>query len=363
MLCVATSGCGRHDSVESAELVLAEESSYPCEMEIVSTGVRLMGDGRTVPDPNRLNVRDSRGIFYTETFGRDQVVVWSPGGEYVRMIGRSGDGPGEFQAITALFVGPGDSLHVRDLRGWSIFDSAGAFQRRNQNRTLGFRPGHMRFVGAAEVLVSASLGSAESNYFHVVSPTGIRIRSFGPIPQYDLASARAVKYERQTAWAGGSTFWAGAVQGSSDGYELEEWSIDGERLRAIKRNAPWFPVTHDQAEIRPAPRIAFVHSDSAGRVLVYSSIATNRFRTDAPPGADMSGWWDDRYEVIDTKSNRVVASGHLAAGYDWPWFYEGTHDGYWARQDSSGEVYHELIRFRLIPATPRAETVDARACS
>ncbi|TVP72611.1 MAG: hypothetical protein EA352_12545 [Gemmatimonadales bacterium] len=54
--------------------------------------------------------------------------MFTPDGTHLRTVGRRGEGPGEFQAVTGIRRLPGDSIFVID-RGtrWSVFDPDGAF--------------------------------------------------------------------------------------------------------------------------------------------------------------------------------------------------------------------------------------------
>lgn len=63
--------------------------------------------------------------------GRSRVSVFSADGRYLRPLGATGDGPGEFRWITSLQVGPGDSLFVFDSQ-WqrlTVFSPDGALAR------------------------------------------------------------------------------------------------------------------------------------------------------------------------------------------------------------------------------------------
>jgi len=338
--------------VTPTELRLTQTGDFPCELVIVPTGVRLKGDGRDVPDPHRVNVRDTRGFFYTGTFTRDQYAVWSSRGEHIRTVGRRGSGPGEFTQIMSIFLDPADTVHVRDRNGWSVLDSSGHFVRRLSNQNLALVPEHIRFVGAREILVSGSLRRPEAFYFHIVDTDGGRVRSFGPVQPEDQARVAGGLYERATTWDGDSTIWAAAARGSLDGYTAEQWTLSGSNVRRILRETSWFPDPGNEQDINVLPVADYVHVDSSGLVLVYLGIPTPRLQRDAPPNADRSGWWEGRYEVIEPGGGQVLASGTLPY-VDRPFFYPLSRVGYRAVNEPSGDVVHEIVEFRLRAASGR----------
>lgn len=59
------------------------------------------------------------------------VRIFSAAGEYVRSVGRQGDGPGEFRRPYLMWALPGDTLWVGNLRPWhfNVFTAAGEFVR------------------------------------------------------------------------------------------------------------------------------------------------------------------------------------------------------------------------------------------
>lgn len=71
-------------------------------------------------------VRDGRGRYYvTEGYG-SPIKVFDAAGSFLNTIGRRGSGPGESEAIAAVRVCRGDTLHVFDnatLR-WTVYSGA-----------------------------------------------------------------------------------------------------------------------------------------------------------------------------------------------------------------------------------------------
>ncbi|MEX2611418.1 MAG: 6-bladed beta-propeller [Gemmatimonadota bacterium] len=125
---------------------------------------------------------DSKQRFYAATPYRERqdVVLYSQGGEFVRPVGAQGRGPGEFVRVMALTVGPGDSLYVvHDRNVVSVFDSAGEYVRGGAVPT----PFMERVIALDNGnLISFSQLQTPSLYgipFHVVDSEGNILRSIG----------------------------------------------------------------------------------------------------------------------------------------------------------------------------------------
>ncbi len=73
---------------------------------------------------------DSRGIIYVLDEGLGQVAAFTPNGELSGMIGRKGQGPGEFSNPRKLFIDSVDRIYLCD-QGTSIlaFDPSGVYDR------------------------------------------------------------------------------------------------------------------------------------------------------------------------------------------------------------------------------------------
>lgn len=125
-------------------------------------------------------------------------------------------------------------------------------------------------------------------HFRLVDSTGVLIERFGDKDRQALAETPFTT--RLVAYAGGDRFWAGPPTDdghSPVGYELEEWSVDGERLKTLRREVPRLPIswpppppaTHDRPTT-PAPRppaIRKLHLDDDGVLLVIVVYATDKW--------------------------------------------------------------------------------------
>lgn len=72
---------------------------------------------------------DGRGLLYVVDGMAQDIRVFDRAGEYIRTLGRKGEGPGEFARLTGLAFGPDGRILAMDLRAQRIttFDSAGTF--------------------------------------------------------------------------------------------------------------------------------------------------------------------------------------------------------------------------------------------
>ncbi|MXW17661.1 MAG: 6-bladed beta-propeller, partial [Gemmatimonadetes bacterium] len=71
------------------------------------------------------------GRIFVAEYTNDRVMVFSGDGEFVRSIGRAGEGPGEFRHPTAMAWDGNDRLWIAEgiRRPYQVFDSTGAYQK------------------------------------------------------------------------------------------------------------------------------------------------------------------------------------------------------------------------------------------
>ena len=97
--------------------------TYEKKNALQATEIAEIGDEDPLIGTPRGIALNSEGQLYISDFDRDRVHVVSSEGNAVETIGRSGEGPGEFQNPGAVSVGPADSLFVynRMRRSVSVF--------------------------------------------------------------------------------------------------------------------------------------------------------------------------------------------------------------------------------------------------
>ncbi len=104
-------------------------------------------------------VRLADGTIVIANRGTSELRWYSDTGEFIRSAGRQGQGPGEFEALSGMFLIAGDSVAATDViqRRLSIFDAAGEFVRSVPLRDVGFALPIARFRDGAYLLTSAAL--------------------------------------------------------------------------------------------------------------------------------------------------------------------------------------------------------------
>lgn len=102
----------------SGEVV--QDHASPSSWVVEASPSVVIGLGSNDPPDATLHIvadatRLSDGSFVIANGGLEsRLPVFGPDGEYLRTIGRLGDGPGEFRWVTSLESGPGDSLYIYD---------------------------------------------------------------------------------------------------------------------------------------------------------------------------------------------------------------------------------------------------------
>lgn len=311
-----------------AVIEVRDVPSASCVIVLRETNILLRADPTGArPDPGPTVVRDGRGRYYTTNASGFPATInlWNEEGQYVSTFGRPGDGPGEFTARGDLniHVDVHDRVHVRDgAPNWSVFSPDQEFLWRTSAALMGGNRGATAVLDDGTVLTSQYLPSHQAHYFRVVDSTGVVQRAIAPIdPQ--LVSMPYI--ERPIAYASGATFWAGppTVDGyGPDGYLLQEWTVSGELVRSIRRNAPWFPVSWPrparQSEggsmPRPPTQVAALHVDDTGLLLVFIPGPSEQWRSmtyrefSQLEEEERNAMFQVVVDVIDTRAGVLLAS-------------------------------------------------------
>ena len=331
----------------------------PCRIGFRASGIRLaaIADGSR-PDPGRRVVLDSDGRFISANArGWDAVVsVWDARGRYLSSFGGRGDGPGEFAGagMLSLFIDDEDNVHVRDgaLR-WSVFSSEHEFLRRVSVVAMGGLPGTTVILDGGWALASDGRGPDPTGDFRVVDPAGAIQRTFGR-----ARDGMAERPDRPIAYVGGATFWAGPRQGA-DAYTLEEWGIDGELKRVLRRDASWWQ-RRESGEASPVVRQMHITNNGLLYVMVRRPTreyarelarAQRRGERIAPNRRD--ALTEVVAEVIDTRSGELLASQVYSA----PRFREiaphglfrGSFRGFRHEVGNDGLPFVDIVNLELAP--------------
>ena len=353
ILAITLSACSKPVTSQVPPTVIKSEAILPCSLAVRISGPTLGNDTSLAIGIS--TARDSRGLYYTtpQTGVGYQVVVRDKDGKVVRTIGRNGDGPGEFAKgqIPGVFIDAGDSVHVRhNPLLWSVFDSSGKFVRRMSNANMGFDFRTTTLLPDGTFLVSVR-SPMNVGYFNIVSRNGVTLKSFGAINAEDEMDSHV---SRPTA-AGKTTFWAAARPGSAAGYSLEEWTFGGHPLRALFRETDWFPAgktTEIMWPHKPPPVIDAIHLDTAGILIVQMQVPKEPWKVDEsrPPKND-NELFIHRYEAIDTRSGKLLATVDSPDFYLPRGFFGSSREGFRPQDLQDGTRVHQIVSYSLVSRT------------
>ena len=311
LLCVAIAGC-RAEAPPT-------EASGPCpagdcriELEHI-TRITDADDPGILPGGVVWIQETEAGTFVSASLDMAQIAEFGPDGRLTRVIGRSGQGPGELLRLRTLIPGPGDTLFAPDM-GQGRITIFGPDRAPTGTFPMPFLPDLVMPDGS--FLVASQIGRSETIGYpmHVVDREGRVVRSFGTDePQYrpDLNSILT----RKVAPGQDGTVWAMAPAR----YILERWDPStGERLQSTRIPSDWFresiePYTDEM--VRPPPRVAGLWEDEDG--LVWTIVQDADADWEPSPRANEHRpverrEWDRLHdwviEVVDPGSGRVLAS-------------------------------------------------------
>ncbi|MEP6833917.1 MAG: hypothetical protein ABJB74_11005 [Gemmatimonas sp.] len=285
--------------------------------QIIATRTLQLGDD---DGPGELSSNPFLSCSATGTFavtaspaGRPTtIVLYDANGKFRRTLGRSGSGPGEYRTAYPIKFAARDSLYVFDLsvRRLTVLAPDGKYVRTVQMP--------MR-VSAAVLLPNGStamfsiMGNTKlpGAPLHIVDANGGVMASFGadnpdqrPIDDatYRFVIARSAR-----------GIWAARI----NDYRISEYDMRGHLLRTLSVPTSWFPKWEaDPKRVTPVPGLFAMQEDGAGLLWVMTRVPDKRFRV-VPSGTPLlqqptgDEQFDTVIEVIDTRTNRVLASRTL----------------------------------------------------
>ena len=253
------------------------------------------------------------GTFVSASFDGKQIVEFGPDGRLAGVIGRGGQGPGEFVQVHTLIPGPGDTLFAPDMRQGRI-TTFGPDRALTGTFPMPFGiPALVMPDGS--LLVSAQIRRSETIGYpmHVVDREGRVVRSFGTDePQYRPGLEHILT--RKVAPSRDGTVWAMAPAR----YVLERWDPStGERLQSTRIPSDWFRESDEPTDIAvyPPPRVEGLWEDEDRRV--WTIVRDADVDWEPPPHGneerpfdlqEYNRLYDWVIEVVDPGSGRVLAS-------------------------------------------------------
>lgn len=224
--------------------------------------------------------QDSEGRFFAAPLaGRTEFASFSPRGQFLGVTGRSGQGPGEFQGITGVFVGPGDSVWVAD-QFWrvNVFSPDLAFVRTHP-LTTGRVTDLLPLAGGNVVAAVHSTVDDRRGPIQFVGPEGEVLHAVGT----RSPSALAVDEARFLALGPDGSIWF--AHGGR--YLLENRSLRADLIQTARRDTGWFVSSDERSEDdRYSDRIDDLQVDSTGLLWVLVRKTDLQWRPPAVEGRE-----------------------------------------------------------------------------
>jgi len=240
-------------------------SCAACRIEAVSV-IKLGGgtekEGLIGSDP--MLARDSRGRFLiAPSANGNDILVFSKDGRLEQTIGRKGKGPGEFEEIRRIWVGPGDSVHVFDWDRYTLFTPDFSVARTSG---VGNLPWDAIFLRNGESIQqkNSAAQNALGYPMHLVSPTGQIRKSFGAErPTFEVRDGYASYRTLARSSLGG--YWSAL----HTEYRIDRWDTTGVLLQSVRRSVEWFRPW--QGPKRGGPQMFGIREDESGQLWILIS--------------------------------------------------------------------------------------------
>jgi hypothetical protein len=273
----------------------------------------------------------------------NHILRYDSSGVLTQIIGRSGEGPGEFLAASQLAIVPGDTLLVADdfARRMSLFAPDGEFARQftlhaSVTGSTVTRLADGRFITGGVSQHPARLGFP----IHTYRPHGSFERSVGT--ERPVHAPFNVDASRRYLAVDDSLL----LLVRPDRYVIEVRSLDGQLLKTLERKAHWFPPRDrispggSWGATPPDSWIKGLQIDSLGQLWV----AAVRARRDWRPheheyeSGRLREYYESVIEVIDVTSGRIVTRTVMP---EYVHGFAGPNTIYSHREDERGGIeYH-----------------------
>ena len=276
----------------------------------------------------------------------DEITVHSASQESV--LGRRGDGPGEFRAINRVVYGEGTFRVFSRARETLYDDTLNLITtRRVPVPAFAAVP-----LDSSRSVVQGWLRAREGQsgfLFHVIGQDGSG--SFGPRITSLGRNPRAVLFALGPS--PGPYFWAAA----QDSYVFEKWSADGQVVKTLRPRSSTLIFERigadeviDPFNRRPPATVVALREDTQGRLWVATLVAKSDWRPteQLEEGRDYAAalvqLGETIVEVIDIGSSRVIASQRIPRYID-----HFIADGLAVARDVDAyDVSHlEVVRFTI----------------
>lgn len=286
-------------------------------------------------------VRDGSGNYWLGQ--REHMNVYGPGGEFIRTVGREGEGPMEFQYAYPFHADAAGNVHVWDPLNLRVTIISPDFALVDEKPLSGQQINDMIAIddGSLYVMQSWSRDAASLGQpLHIVDGREV-LASFGA--EYGSADDPAGLDPLDVRFA------AAAPDGSilaahREEYRIEAWSRDGRLMGSLTgpdlENAPFERgmVTPEN----PLPNhLSDMHVDAAGRAWVSLWLRRPDWVENSeedlegglmPIDMDILNWFQSRIDLVDVQTCTLLASHEQD-----PFFLDFIEDGLVADVEFSSE--------------------------
>lgn len=124
---------GRVEKVDGVEIIHNPEEPLHGEIELELEEDLVIGGEEFDENANFSYIRDievdDEGNILVLDYRDCRIQKYDKDGKYLQTIGRKGEGPGEFQRPSRIYLAPDSKLYVNEIRRVHIFDQEGAFEK------------------------------------------------------------------------------------------------------------------------------------------------------------------------------------------------------------------------------------------
>lgn len=271
----------------------------------------------------KLGSLPSGGLLFAPLGNRDRIAVADDQGANLTVLGRGGEGPGEFRRVIWATGDAGDTIVVLSLGRLTKLSPDGRLIR------TGLAPNEVNSVHALapNLLILTRYGAG-------VTPFVLLDDSFQQLGEVGEAAAVSDSNEYRVTSDRRGGFWAVRT---ALRYELKHYNSRGELTQSLLPTSEWFPATpfpmsgsNDPRAVRPLARVNGVALSSNGLLWVVAVVADEAWKRTAEPGRrgvelnlppptplGFLDLYDSTIELLDPTTGRVVSSrryGGLLSG-------------------------------------------------
>lgn len=256
------------------------------------------------------------GTIYVLDSQLNEVQVFAPNGEYIRSIGREGEGPGEFTFPRSVMVMPDGLIGVVQSMPGKIVqltpegDAAGNYPMPETDGMFGIQDaqvagGHVFLHMRSTVFDNSSQSAQDSESIVRLAPDG-KVDATMAHSERETDFTNLVFDEKKlqpiSDWAGASDGTV-YIAGSFDEYTIDVWNPQGRQVRTIEREFEPRVRTKEEREHRgPLIRISTGEGDLKTKVVRSE---TDRAVLEIFPRDDGSVW------VLNPRGAYDTAKGEL----------------------------------------------------